>query len=45
MTEPYENNWDYLSAELSRLNLLIRREVSSWHEPAAQEQQDIFRGV
>ena len=45
MTEPYENNWDYLSAELSRLNLLIRREVSGWREPAAQEPQDIFRGV
>ena len=45
MTEPYENNSDYLSAELARLNLLIRREVSRWRQHSAEGAQDIFRGV
>jgi SpoVK/Ycf46/Vps4 family AAA+-type ATPase len=45
MNEPYESNWDYLSAELSHLNLLIHREVARWRQLSHKDQQEIFRGM
>jgi SpoVK/Ycf46/Vps4 family AAA+-type ATPase len=45
MVLPYENNWNYLLAELELLNLLIRCEVLGWRRRARSEQQDLFKGV
>ena len=45
MSDGYENNWDYLSAELRHLHLLIGREVVRSRKRTHTEQTDMFRGV
>src|SRR4051794_29247979 len=45
MDDAYENDWEYLTAELAHLHLLIRREVTRWRSRALPDQPDIFRGV
>lgn len=45
MSDGYENNWDYLSAELRHLHLLIGREVLRSRKRTRTEQTDMFRGV
>jgi SpoVK/Ycf46/Vps4 family AAA+-type ATPase len=45
MDDAYENDWEYLTAELAHLHLLIRREVTRWRSRGLPDQPDIFRGV
>jgi SpoVK/Ycf46/Vps4 family AAA+-type ATPase len=45
MHHAYENDWEYLTAELAHLHLLIRREITRWRQHARSGQPDIFKGV
>jgi SpoVK/Ycf46/Vps4 family AAA+-type ATPase len=45
MSVGYENNWEYLNAELSHLCLVIGREVVRSRRRSRAEQTDMLRGV
>lgn len=41
----FENNWEYLQAELEHLDLLLRREVLSWRQALPKDQLGGLKGV
>ena len=45
MSEAFANNWEYLDAELARLNLLIRAEVARCRWLVSRDRPDSFRGM
>ncbi len=45
MAEPFEDNWDYLSAELEALNSRLRREVARLRQAGPPDRPDVFKGV
>ena len=45
MAQPYENNWEHLSAELSHLDLLIHCQVLKGRRALPKGQQEGFKGI
>lgn len=43
--KPFQNNWDHLAAELTHLDLLLRREVLRWRNGLPKQTQDVFKSV